>query len=81
MYTPAILPTDTGQLSGAVQKEFERFAQEQNATRSSILLDKINKAPDKPRNGMIVFADGTNWNPGSGQGYYGYKGGVWAFLG
>lgn len=81
MYTPTVLPTDTNQLSIAVQREFERLAQELRATQPSILLDKINKVPDKPRNGMIVFADGTNWNPGSGAGYYGYKGGVWAFLG
>jgi hypothetical protein len=28
------------------------------------------KAPERPRDGMIVFADGTNWNPGAGRGLY-----------
>lgn len=37
-------------------------------------------APDKPRNGMIVYADGTEWNPGSGQGFYGYEAGAWVKL-
>ena len=73
MYTPSILPTDANELSLAVQREFERLAQELRATQPSILLDRLNVAPSKPRNGMVVFADGTNWNPGSGQGFYGYK--------
>ncbi len=39
-------------------------------------------APDKPRTGMEIYADGTNWNPGSGEGKYVYKsGGTWVFLG
>ena len=29
-------------------------------------------APDKPRRGLVVFADGTDWNPGSGEGVYVY---------
>lgn len=37
-------------------------------------------APDKPREGMIRLADGTNWNPGSGIGLYQYLGGVWVKL-
>lgn len=45
------------------------------------------RPPAKPRNGMIRMADGTNWNPGSGRGYYGYDENVaapaskWKFLG
>ena len=40
-------------------------------------LDVTNVAPDKPRDGMIRYADGTNWNPGSGEGIYAYYGGAW----
>lgn len=36
--------------------------------------------PDRPREGMLVFADGTHWNPGSGKGTYEYKGGAWVPL-
>ena len=35
------------------------------------------RAPDKPREGMLVYADGTTWNPGSGEGTYEYKNGLW----
>lgn len=34
-------------------------------------------APAKPREGMLVYADGTDWNPGSGAGYYVYYAGAW----
>lgn len=44
-------------------------------------LDKSNVAPTKPREGDIRFADGTSWNPGSGQGVYCYYGSAWHFLG
>ena len=36
--------------------------------------------PSNPENGMIVIADGTSWNPGSGAGAYERKGGVWVKL-
>ena len=34
----------------------------------------------KPRNGDIRYADGTNWNPGSGEGIYAYTNDAWAKL-
>lgn len=37
-------------------------------------------APTDPRQGMIKFADGVNWNPGGGQGFYGYDGTGWVKL-
>lgn len=33
-----------------------------------------------PANGMIAYADGTSWNPGSGAGFYGYEAGAWVKL-
>jgi hypothetical protein len=38
-------------------------------------------APKQVYDGLIVLADGTHWNPGSGKGYYGYYTGAWHFLG
>jgi hypothetical protein len=37
--------------------------------------------PQRVRDGMIVLADGTTWNPGSGGGFYGYYAGAWHKLG
>lgn len=40
----------------------------------------LNVAVEKPREGMVVWADGTNWNPGFGAGPYAYIGGAWTKL-
>ncbi len=38
--------------------------------------------PTRPRAGDIVYADGVEWNPGSGEGLYRYNlAGSWAFVG
>ena len=29
--------------------------------------------PEKPRDGQKVYADGTQWNPGIGRGFYWYR--------
>jgi len=40
-------------------------------------LRPIFAPPQKPRDGMIVYADGTTWNPGAGEGPYSYVNGAW----
>lgn len=40
----------------------------------------LNAAPPKLRVGMVAYADGTNWDPGSGEGLYVYKSGGWTFI-
>ena len=37
--------------------------------------------PVRPRDGDIRYADGTEWNPGSGAGLYQYRGSSWVFVG
>lgn len=44
------------------------------------LLREHNAVPARPKEGMLVIADGTNWNPGSGVGMYYYYGGAWVFI-
>ena len=44
-------------------------------------LVETNREPSKPRTGDVRLADGTNWNPGAGAGFYGYYGGNWVKLG
>lgn len=36
--------------------------------------------PARPENGVIAYADGTHWDPGSGAGFYGYENGGWVKL-
>jgi hypothetical protein len=37
-------------------------------------------APERAREGMMRYADGTAWNPGGGKGVYVYNGTVWTKL-
>ena len=47
----------------------------------SIALVELHDEPAYLFEGMVVFADGTDWNPGSGKGVYARHGGVWNLLG
>jgi len=63
-------------LSEYLQRELRRIATTLDGVEE-ILLTERNVAPDKPRDGQIVLADGTNFNPGSGVGFYGRRNGIW----
>lgn len=84
-YTPAARPDDGDPVNLA------NWALQELETISSILngiaagnVEFLNAPPERPRNGDIRMADGTNWNPGGlGRGYYGFDevGSVWRKLG
>ena len=44
-------------------------------------IDWLHVAPTKVREGLTVGADGTDWNPGAGQGVYTYYNATWNRLG
>lgn len=50
-------------------------------TVDKVVFEELNAEPAKPRTGLTVLADGTNWDPGSGQGVYTYYNGTWNKLG
>lgn len=80
-YEPTQLPeSDIKELVQALQRELQNIANAYNLPLI-VQLDESQAEPLRPRLGMIVLADGTNWNPGSGAGYYGYHSGVWNKLG
>ena len=47
---------------------------------TTMVLSILNTEPAKPQEGMVVYADGVGWDPGSGEGLYVYSSGVWVFL-
>lgn len=66
-------------LAASVEREMLRIA----AMSEIALLRQIeflHVEPDKPREGMVAGADGTDWDPGSGQGVYIYFAGAWNVL-
>lgn len=59
-----------------VDEELTRLSKELAET-TALENRPISVAPTRPREGMIVFADGTNWDPGNGAGSYEYIAGLW----
>jgi len=49
--------------------------------RDGFVLVAPTGEPAPAEDGMIAYADGVNWNPGSGEGFYGYYNGAWHKLG
>jgi hypothetical protein len=78
MYTPSKLPeiTDVEVLRRAIENELEAIAREMSEM-VAVDLRPVFAAPLRPRDGMIVFADGTSWNPGLGRGLYVYNTAAW----
>ncbi|OZI20503.1 hypothetical protein CAL26_23705 [Bordetella genomosp. 9] len=60
-----------------MRQELQKIREAMTGQQPFAYLDMQYVAPPKPREGMIALADGTQWNPGKGQGYYGYFGGQW----
>jgi hypothetical protein len=67
------------QLLAYVREELRSIAKESSET-TTLELRLIYAAPTRPREGMLVAADGTSWNPGGGKGIYAYLGGAWVKL-
>lgn len=82
-YHPRVIPADVKdvvQLVEYLRAELQFLAMKLEEVQLA-QLQELSVAPAKPRAGMIALADGTNWNPGSGAGFYGYYGGAWVKLG
>lgn len=60
-----------------LQKELQKIREAIASPEPFTYIDKQYVAPVKPREGMMVLADGVKWNPGRGAGYYGYVNGGW----
>jgi len=69
--------TDADTLSHWVNREIHALAISM-LDKTALELRPINAPPPKPREGMIVYIDGTNWNPtGHGKGPYVFSYNMW----
>lgn len=60
---------------------FEELTRVQNAISLRHRFPVLYAEPAKKFTGMVVYADGTTWDPGSGEGVYAYSsGGSWVKL-
>lgn len=80
MYQPKYPPinADIKALTQYVNDELQSMAQAQGDTVDFVQFNVLHAAPSKPRDGMVAWADGTDW--GAGGGLYQYVGG-WKRLG
>jgi len=76
---PAPPSTDVPDLLNWADQEFNAIEKAQYE-QTVVDLRQVSREPVRPREGMIIVADGTNWNPGSGEGPYIYQNGVWRLL-
>jgi hypothetical protein len=74
-------PTSLATLARSLEVELDRLALQMSQPINYLALNTIYEAPKRIFEGMIVKADGTTWNPGSGAGTYQYRGGAWRLLG
>jgi hypothetical protein len=79
-YTPQPVPFNPADLANYLRAELAAI---QNVIEilASGHIDMTYAAPDKPRDGDIRLFDGVSYDPGSGQGFYGYYNGSWHLLG
>jgi hypothetical protein len=81
VYTPSIPTTlaTTEDIRRYLEEELRNIALEMQ--QFEIVQFRILYAePTKRSDGMVVFADGINWNPGSGKGLYERRGAAWVKL-
>jgi len=83
MYIPGELPTDSIEsLQRAIREELSKISESFRVGEfESINLQELNVALDKNRNGDVIHADGTNYDPGSGKGIYYFNGTIFTKLG
>ena len=62
-----------------LQQQLQNISVALQQTTANVFVP-ISAAPSRPLAGMVVNADGTNWNPGDGSGLYAYVGGSWVPL-
>jgi hypothetical protein len=80
-YIPGNVPTNPAQLADFVRTELDKIAAALDSPNESMALTTLYAVPNKFRDGTIVKADGTTWNPGAGSGVYVYRDAAWHLLG
>lgn len=72
--------TSLGRVLTWVEDSFRILVNRINAP-DSLRFTVVYQEPGRKRAGLVVYADGTQWNPGSGEGLYVYKSTGWTLLG
>lgn len=73
-------PEDAFKVLEYVRRELEKLQETVTALKFH-QLEPLHAEPERYRDGMVVYADGTDWDPGSGEGIYARYASAWHFLG
>lgn len=80
-YTPNPVPDDPQDLPQYLLQEFQKIQGALEETPVNF-IETRNVAPERIKQGDIVYADGSDFNPGSGEGiYFRNAAGSWIKLG
>ena len=79
-YSAGQVPEDANELRRFLQAELGKIEAAISIMKDGF-LPVAYVVPTKLRKGMVRYADGTSWNPGSGEGAYRYNGTAWVLLG
>lgn len=77
---PALGHPDSVALLNWIEREFRALTTNKK-TFDFIDLQPLHVEPERLYTGLTVFADGSDWNPGSGEGVYTYYASAWHKLG
>jgi hypothetical protein len=82
MFEPTSIPSDAPAglrqwLAAQLRRIADTLAQPEVI---SVRFTALAAQPDRYAEGDLVFANGTDWNPGSGAGLYERRGGAWRKL-
>ena len=78
-YQPGSIPENPEYLGEFLIRELKKLG-DIVYNVSNLRLEEFHDEPDKPINGDIRYADGSDWNPGGGAGIYAYIGSSWTKL-
>lgn len=71
-YTPGFLPDDLPSLVQALRREFANIKRGMEDAAPTLRLQTLHAAPSRVFAGLLVHADGTDWQPDglNGEGLY-----------
>jgi hypothetical protein len=69
-YQPGHVPDDPKQIAYALRQEFSALKAGLEDAAPFHQLQILHRAPQRIRAGMVCYFDGTDYDPGSGEGVY-----------
>lgn len=63
-----------------ITRELDRVGDSMEEAETFVHFSVLHRVPAKLSDGILAFADGSDWDPGSGRGLYLYNAGAWELV-